>query len=88
MAGEVVGELGLDDVGHVGVEVVGVGVHAVEQPGEAEPHRVEVGVGADVGLVLQPRCEVALGTEAGPGEQHLADLHQEQGYDGAGVLFT
>ena len=87
-AGEVVGELGLDDVRRVGVEVVGVGVDAVEQSREPEPHRVEVGVRADVGLVLQPRREVALGTEAGPCEQHLADLHQQQGYDGAGVLLA
>jgi hypothetical protein len=46
------------------------------------------GSGADIGLVLQPRCEVSLGTEASSGKQHLADLHQEEGYDGAGVLLA
>ena len=76
------------DVGVVGVEVVGVGVHAVEQPGQPQPHGVEVGVGADVGLVLGRRREVLLGTEPRAREQDLADLHQQQGYDGAGVLLA
>ena len=40
--------------------------------------RVEVGVGAHVGLVLLPRGEVALGAQPGAGEQHLADLQEQQ----------
>ena len=49
---EVVGELALDHPGDVGVEDVAVGVEVVEHLGQPEPHVVEVGLGADVGLVL------------------------------------
>ena len=51
-AGEVVGELALDHLRDVGVEDVAVGVDAVEHLGQPQPHLVEVGLGADVGLVL------------------------------------
>ena len=64
-AGEVVGELALDHLGDVGVEDVAVGVDAVEQLGEPQPHLVEVGLGADVGLVLRDRGEVAAARRAG-----------------------
>ena len=65
-------------LGRVGVEDVAVGVDAVEQVGQPQPQLVEVGVGADVGLVLLARREVPLGTEPGAGEQDLADLEQQQ----------
>ena len=51
-AGQVVGELALDQLGVVGVEHEAVGVDAVEHLGQPQPHLVEVGLGADVGLVL------------------------------------
>ena len=77
-AGQVVGELALDHLGHVGVEDEPVGVDVAEQVGQPQPHRVEVGVGADVGLVLRPRGEVLQRTQPGTREQHLADLEQQQ----------
>ena len=77
-AGQVVGELALDQLGDVGVEDEAVGVDAVEHPGQPQPQLVEVGLGADVGLVLRARREVALGAQPGAGQQHLADLEQQQ----------
>ena len=64
-AGEVVGELALDHLGDVGVEDEAVGVDAAEHLGQPQPHLVEVGLRADVGLVLRARREVALGARAG-----------------------
>ena len=52
----------------------------------AEAHGVEVGVGADIRLVLLLGSEVRLGSEPGPGEQHLADLEQQQRDRPAAVL--
>jgi glycosyltransferase involved in cell wall biosynthesis len=63
------------------------GFERVDYRGWLSPGRVAAELHrADVGLVLQPGCEVSLGTEAGPGEEHLADLDQEKGYDGPRVL--
>ena len=77
-AGEVVGELALDHLRDVGVEDVAVGVEVVEHLGQPQPHLVEVGLGADVGLVLLARLEVPLGAEPGARERDLADLEQQQ----------
>ena len=44
-AGQVVGQLVLDRAGHVGIEHVAVGVDRTEHLGQAQPHRVEVGLG-------------------------------------------
>ena len=52
MRGEVVGEPALDHLGDVGVEDERVGVDALEHVGQAQPQGVDVGLGADVGLVL------------------------------------
>ena len=75
---EVVGEPALDHLGDIGVEDEGVRVDAVEHLGQAQAQVVDVGLGAHVGLVLLARGEVELRTEPGAGEQHLADLQQEQ----------
>ncbi len=77
-AGEVVGDLALHHLGHVRVEDVGVGVDAAEHLGQAQPHLLDVGLRADVGLELTGRLEVLLDAEPGAGEHHLADLEQQQ----------
>ena len=43
------------------------------------------GSGPTSGWYLAARLEVLLGAEPGAGEQDLADLDQQQGYDGAGL---
>ena len=77
-AGEVVGELAVDLLGVVGVEDEAVGVDVAEHLGQAQPEAVEVGVGADVGLVVVLGREVDLRAEPGTGQQDLADLEQQQ----------
>ena len=84
--GEVVGELALHHLGHVGVEDEAVGVDVVEHPGQPHAHLVEVGLRTDVGLVLLARGEVALRAEPGTGQQHLADLEQQQRDRTTGVV--
>src|SRR6476661_8286626 len=76
--GQVVGEPALDDLGDVGVEDEGVRVDALEHVGQPQPQLVDVGLGTDVGLELLARREVGLGTQSRAGEQHLADLEQQQ----------
>ena len=75
-------------LGDVGVEDEAVGVDAVEQRGQPQPHLVEVGVGADVGLVLARAARSHLGAEPGTGEQHLADLEQQQRDRAAAVVLA
>src|SRR6188768_413254 len=87
-AGQLVGQLGPHQLGVVRVEVVDIGVDAVEQRREPFAHRVEVGVGPDVGLELLLQPEVALGAEPGTGEQDLAHLEQQEGYGAAAGLLA
>jgi hypothetical protein len=54
----------------------------------AQAHVVEVGVGADVGLVLRAGLEVDLGAEPGAGQQHLADLEEQQRDGPAAVVLA
>src|SRR6476619_1762415 len=73
-AGQLVGQLRPDQLRVVGVEVVDVGVDAVEQGREPFTHGVEVGVGPHVGLELLLDPEVGLGSQPGTGEEDLAHL--------------
>ena len=68
-AGQVVGELAVDLLGVVGVEDEAVGVDVAEHVGQPQPQAVEVGVGADVGLVVLLGREVDLGAEPGAGQR-------------------
>ena len=77
-AGQVVGELALDHLGHVGVEDVAVGVEVVEhrRPAAAASRRGRTRGRRRAGTPA--RLEVALGAEPGAGQRDLADLEQQQ----------
>jgi hypothetical protein len=87
-AGDVVGQLaGYKLRRHlVGVEQLGVLVGLQQQTGQPLAQQIEVGIGTGVGLVLLHGHDVDVGREACPGEQQLAHLEQQQGYDRSGVL--
>ena len=75
------GGLGVDDrVGDVGVLV-----EALEDVGEALAERVELGVGAGVGLEAGHRHDVLDGAEAGTHDEHLRERkegHRKRGVGG------